>query len=514
MKILVTGGTGVLGTAAVPALLRAGHTVRLLSRHAEHDARSFPDGVEAFAADVGEPGQLAQAAEGCEVVLHLAGIVEEEPPEVTFEKVNVDGTRYLLASSARAGAPFFIYVSSLGAERGESAYHQSKRRAESLVRAYAGPWLILRPGDVYGPGDETISTLLKMLRGLPAVPVVARGDQPFQPLWFADLGQVFVQAVERRELAGQALELAGRDVTTTEDVLRRLEEITGCERPRLAWPVWLTEVGVQAIEAFGATGRKVLRRAGLDSPLNSSTLTMLLETSVIDDPGHNALVTVFSVEPTPLDEGLRMLADLQPEQTPGAGVGSVKRATFFADIRETPQTAAALLDRVCENIRDVMPIEFSAEPDAPTSAKPGETLTLQIAARGHVQVRLEERTRDRATFVTLEGHPIAGVMQLHTEDLPEGVRFSVNIVSQAANILDWLALHTLGASLQAANWRSVVQGVVALSGGGAPGGVQESHHILDGGEFERLRDYVDRIVQAQQRRMRDAAAMGEMAQRR
>ena len=62
MKILVTGGTGVIGAAAIPELLRAGHTVRLLSRHADEDAPAFPDGVETFPADIGEPLELAGAA--------------------------------------------------------------------------------------------------------------------------------------------------------------------------------------------------------------------------------------------------------------------------------------------------------------------------------------------------------------------------------------------------------------------------------------------------------------------
>src|SRR5699024_4353138 len=107
---------------------------------------------------------------------------------------NIEGTRLLLAAAEAAGAPFFVFISSLGADEGESDYHRSKRAAESLVRAYRGRWLILRPGNVYGPGDETISMLLKMLRTLPAVPVIDDGEQPFQPVWFADLGEAIAHA--------------------------------------------------------------------------------------------------------------------------------------------------------------------------------------------------------------------------------------------------------------------------------------------------------------------------------
>lgn len=101
MKILVTGGTGVIGMAAVPALLKAGYEVRLLSRGAEADANSFPECVEPFPADISDASRLVDAVQGCGGVLHIAGIVEEEPPDVTFEEVNVEGTRRLLAAARR-----------------------------------------------------------------------------------------------------------------------------------------------------------------------------------------------------------------------------------------------------------------------------------------------------------------------------------------------------------------------------------------------------------------------------
>src|SRR5690606_33920037 len=123
----------------------------------------------------------------------------EDPPEVTFEKVNVEGTRALLAEAERAGARRFVYVSSLGAPQGTSDYHRSKAAAEEAVRASGLDWLILRPGNVYGPGDEVISLLLKMVRTLPAIPVIGDGDQPFQPVWAEDLAQALALAVERRE---------------------------------------------------------------------------------------------------------------------------------------------------------------------------------------------------------------------------------------------------------------------------------------------------------------------------
>jgi NADH dehydrogenase len=505
MKILVTGGTGVVGAAAIPALLAAGHEIRLLSRHADRDVANFPSGVEPFQADISDPAQLAGAVHGCECVLHIAGIVEEEPPEITFDRINVQGTRHLVNASEEAGLPTLIYLSSLGADRGESEYHRSKLRAEEIVRDYSGRWVILRPGNVYGPGDETLSMLLKLVRTLPAVPMVANGEQPFQPLWYLDFGRAVTQIVaDLDRFEGRTLELAGTDVTTTEQVLERLATITGRSPQRVPVPAWLAEVGAQALEAFGSAGQKLLRRAGLATPLNSAKLMMLLEGSVLPDPLQNALLTELDVEPTSLDDGLAMLADLLPEQLPGEGVGAITQATYSAEIQGSPFSAAELMDRVCDNVTDVMPIEFAAEPGVPTKAnEEGATLTAGIKGRGHVQVRLEERTESRATFITLESHPLAGVMQFHAEELPGGgVRFNVHTASQPANVFDWVAMKVAGDAMQQENWRAVVRRVVELSGGTSPTGVRRRSHTMDTTEVGDLRIWSDRLVQRQQRAQR------------
>lgn len=505
MKILVTGGTGVIGTGAVPALLRAGHEVRLLSRHADREAPKFPAGVEAYVADIADPQPLRGAVAGCDAVVHIAGIVDEQPPEITFEKANVEGTRELLRAATAEGTPYFVFISSLGAERGGSEYHQSKFRAEALVRQYAGPWLILRPGNVYGPGDETVSMLLKMVRTLPAVPIVAGGDQPFQPLWYADFAAAIAQAVERRALAGQTLECAGPEVTTTDDVLTRLADVTGKAPARVPVAAWVAQVGAQALDALGGLGKKLLQRAKIEPPVNTAKLTMLLEGSVIENEGRNAMRTTFDVTLTPLQAGLEVLADLLPEQLPGEGVGAVKHATYSAAIRESKLGAAELIGRICDDITAVMPLEFAAEPGAPRRAEEGATLTADIGGRGHVQVRLVEKTEVRATFVTLEGHPLAGVMQLHAEDLGGGdVRFSVHTASQPANAVDWVAMKMMGEALQAQNWRDVVRRVIVLSGGMSDG-VKRAKHDMREGEQRDLRVWLERLVSERQREMRAEA---------
>src|SRR3712207_3700117 len=226
MKVLVTGGTGVVGVGTVTALLRHGHDVRLLARHAERDARRWPEGVEPWPGDVADAESISGAADGCEVVLHLVAVVDEAPPDATFDRVNVRGTRNLVREAERAGVGKLVFVSSLGCDRGSSGYHQSKRAGEKIVRDFDGEWVIVRPGSVYGPGDEQLSLLLKMVRTLPAVPVLGGGDDTFQPIWHEDLAEALVRVVERDDLAREVLEIAGPEITSRNDLVQRFAKIT------------------------------------------------------------------------------------------------------------------------------------------------------------------------------------------------------------------------------------------------------------------------------------------------
>src|SRR5262245_12115135 len=133
MKVLVTGGSGVIGQATVRELLARGYVVRLLSRHANEDVERWAARVEPWVADIGAEEQVEGSADGCDAVLHITGIATESPPESTFQRINVEGTRHIVAEAIRSQVKRFIYVSSLGAERGTSDYHRSKFAAEQIV---------------------------------------------------------------------------------------------------------------------------------------------------------------------------------------------------------------------------------------------------------------------------------------------------------------------------------------------------------------------------------------------
>lgn len=488
MKVLVTGGTGLVGKASVDRLLEAGHQVRLLSRHAGDDVRQWPEGVEPWPGDVGSDAGVAGACHGCQAVLHVAGIVAESPPEVTFQRVNVEGTRRLAMEAKRAGVRRFVYVSSLGAEEGASDYHRSKRAAEEALREVDPPgWLVLRPGNVYGPGDEVISFLLMLVRTLPVVPTVGFGNQPFQPVWHEDLGLALARAVEREEPAREVLDLAGPEVTTTAEILDLLEKLTGRSHVKVPVPETLARLGTRAAEALGV---------GL--PINEDQITMLVEHNVIPPGRDNALTGVFGVAPLTLAEGLGRLVDEVPERLPQEGTGRLEMQRYWADIRGSRLGPDELFEVVRTRFNDITPdalLEVGAEPGTPSEMAEGATMTLGLPLRGNIQVRVEEIRDRRISCVTLQGHPLSGVIRFLVEEPGPGVvRFEIRSYTRPSDIVDYIGMKTLGKVAQKSTWRQTVSAVVERSGGEAAEGVQEETRHLEGEDAKSVENWVEELV--------------------
>lgn len=495
MRILVTGGTGVVGQAAVAALLRAGHTVRLFSRRATAQAREWPPSrIEAVDGSVASAGDVQGCAADCDVVVHAAGIVAESAPGITYANTNVEGTRHIVREAERARAGRLIYLSSLGADTGQSPYHASKRSAEAIVRDFRKAWLILRPGNVYGPGDDVISLLLKMVRSLPAVPIIDDGDHPFQPMWAGDIGAAIATAVARPDLSGQTLALAGPERTTLNDVLDRLGAITGRSPARVPVPGLLA-----------ALGSRLADWAGIELPVTGSQLTMLVEGNVIEHAWDNALTSVLEVTPTRLDEGLRLLADAQPEQLPSDGVGALRRKRFWAEIGGCSHSPESLFALFATRFARLTPrhMDLAAEPGTPDAPlAEGTTLTMELPLRGNVQVRVQEITARTLTLATLEGHPLAAGLRFLAEQRGDALRFEVQLFERAANRIDWMALLAGGAGLQDATWVETVENVVSASGGRAARGVERESQRLNAAEAALIDEWLAGLIAERKREER------------
>jgi nucleoside-diphosphate-sugar epimerase len=492
VEVLITGGNGVLGSPTVVALCARGHRVRIFSRHALDVAARWPDGVTCHEGDINDAQALGEAMAGCEAVVHAAGIVSESEGS-TFETVNVRGTRTVVAAAEKWDVARLIYVSSLGAERGSSEYHASKRAAEAAVRGFSREWVVLRPGNVYGPGDQVISVLLKLVRTVSVVPSIDGGDHEFQPIWVDDIAQALAASVDMAAVAGRTLELAGPDRTSMKDLAERLRALTGRAAPAIPMPGFLAVLGA-----------RVLRALGVASPLDAGQLQMMKEGNLLA-PGDDALRSVFGLTGTPLDVGLARLADDTPEQTIDEGVGSLVRRHVWIDIVDSRLEPEALFERFRARFGEMTPwhVGVGVEPDSNVEVRYGVTLTMSLPLRGHVQVRVVELTATSLTLATLQGHALAGVVRFRLEQLATSLRFHVEVHDRPASVIDWLAMSTAGGPMQLATWRSTADKLLEESGGSSPDGVQSESETVHGEERRRVEEWAMSLVDARLRRLHE-----------
>ena len=167
MTLAITGATGFVGQALLDRALKAGQTVRALTRR-EQPARA---GVEWVRGDLADRAALRELCRGAEAAIHVAGVVNA-PDAAGFEAGNVTGTLNLIEAARHQGVPRLVHVSSLSPREPDlSAYGASKARAEKLVRAGGIDWTIVRPPAIYGPRDTEMFELFRLARwGLMPMP--------------------------------------------------------------------------------------------------------------------------------------------------------------------------------------------------------------------------------------------------------------------------------------------------------------------------------------------------------
>jgi len=205
--VALTGATGFVGGHILAALLAAGHQVRALCRRP--GALAPRDGLSVVAGDLGDRAGLKTLLEGCELVVHCAGLLQATDRSA-FQAVNVLGTAALLeAALARTEAPAFLFLSSMGArEPSLSFYAESKHDAEGLLRS-ADPrltWQALRPPAVYGTGDRaTLPFFQQSMAGRLFVP--AGQENRFSLIHVTDLADAIAYLVTRGLLPGAVNEL-------------------------------------------------------------------------------------------------------------------------------------------------------------------------------------------------------------------------------------------------------------------------------------------------------------------
>lgn len=203
MLVLVTGATGFVGSHVAEALVARGFDVAATVRPTSDQRWLVGLPLTRRQLDFGAPERLAQALDGVEALVHVAGITRARR-DAHYRSVNADGTRAVLQAAAAAGVKRCVLISSLaargpdGAQGPQSPYGHSKLAAEHVAASFEGRLAIdvLRVAGVYGPRDTDLLPLFRLARS-GALLLPPRAGR-LQPVFAADVAELVTGLIERR----------------------------------------------------------------------------------------------------------------------------------------------------------------------------------------------------------------------------------------------------------------------------------------------------------------------------
>ena len=273
-KVLVTGGGGFLGSALAAMARGRGLTVRSLSR------RFYPHlqklGVEQIQGDVSEPATAIRAVEGCQTVFHTAAKAGLWGLEGDYERVNVRGTRNVIAACRGAGARRIIFSSSPSVvfngramegadetapycERYDAAYPRTKALAERLVVESNSDELAavsIRPHLIWGPGDNNLLPRIISRAKSGRLRRIGGGEPRIDPIYIDNAAMAHFLAADRLEpgsaIAGKIYFVTQGEIIPLWEMIDRLLHAAGLPpvRRSISRPVAIATAGLLELGYF------------------------------------------------------------------------------------------------------------------------------------------------------------------------------------------------------------------------------------------------------------------------
>jgi NADH dehydrogenase len=247
-RVLVTGGTGFVGSHLVAKLSAAGHDVVALTRRRERARHLLllPT-VRVIEADANEPATLARYTRGVTAAINLVGILHERGRD-TFERAHVEFPRALVAACRHAGVSRILHMSALGANPdAASRYLRSKAAGEAVIAESGLAWTIFRPSVVFGRGDTFLNLFATLAQWMPVIPLACASAR-FQPIFVGDVAACFSRALVDDDTIGERYALCGPNAYALEDLVRYVAETSGHPRPIAALGPALSDLQARVME--------------------------------------------------------------------------------------------------------------------------------------------------------------------------------------------------------------------------------------------------------------------------
>jgi NADH dehydrogenase len=246
MRIAIVGGTGFVGGYLLDALVRAGHDVAALVRPGSESKLRHSDEVRAVQGDLASENALRDLVEGVDAVIYCVGLLREFPRRgITFEQAQYRGVVDTVTAMREAGVARLLLMSAIGVKDSGTRYQSTKYRAEQHAFDSGLDVTVLRPSVIFGDPRGTMEFATQLYRDMirPPLPAVEFPGVKMSPVFVEDVADAFLEAFEDDATIGQTFELAGPEVLSWGDMVKRIAAAVGKKKIVLPMPLPVMKLG-------------------------------------------------------------------------------------------------------------------------------------------------------------------------------------------------------------------------------------------------------------------------------
>ena len=222
--VVVTGASGLVGTHVCAELAAAGWKVRAIVRDTQKAAERLGHlPLEVRAGDIRDADSMRAALSGAGSLVHLAAIAIERAGE-TYGASNTEGTRNLIDAARAESVNRLIYMSQNGSDSNSPfEFLRSKGVAQDSVTSSDLRWTVLRPSVIFGPEDEFVNVLARLVRLSPVVfPLPGGGVARFQPIAVGDVAKAVAKVLGDDSTVGKTYSLGGPSPLSLRQMTERI----------------------------------------------------------------------------------------------------------------------------------------------------------------------------------------------------------------------------------------------------------------------------------------------------